>query len=197
MTTANGRTADHSIDTLFLERWSPRAFNGDPIALEELLTLLEAARWAASSGNSQPWRFIYGLSGTPAFDKLHGLLLPGNQTWAKHASALLFFVSKKTSTSPDGKVSHLGAHSFDTGAAANSFALQALKRGWHTHFMGGFDRERAIAELNIPDDVHVEAACAVGHLGDPASLPEALREREKPNSRRPLAESVFEGELKL
>ncbi|MDE1176674.1 MAG: nitroreductase family protein [Edaphobacter sp.] len=194
-TTANGRTADYSIDTIFLERWSPRAFTGETIAREELFSMLEAARWAPSSSNAQPWRFLYALHGTPAFEHFVSLLVPGNQVWAKNASALLFFVSKKTSTSPSGKVVPLGTHSFDTGTASGFFALEVRKRGWYAHGMAGIERDRAVQELNITDDYHLECAYAVGRHGDPATLPPELAEREKPNTRRPLAESVFEGKL--
>jgi nitroreductase len=194
-TQANGRTADYPIDPMFLERWSPRAFTGEAIPKDVFFTMLEAARWAPSSGNAQPWRFVYGLHGTPAFEKLLGLLVPGNQVWAKNASALLFFISKKTSVSPSGKVNELTTHSFDTGTASGHFALEVRRLGYYAHGMGGFDRERAITELNVTDDYHVEAAYAVGRHGDPATLPPELAEREKPNDRRPLAELAFEGVL--
>ena len=118
MTRANGRIADYPIDSLFLERWSPRAFTGEPIAQDELFTMLEAARWAPSSGNAQPWRFVYGLHGTPSFDKLLGLLVPGNAAWAKNASALVFFLSKKTGINASGNAVEQPTHSFDTGTAS-------------------------------------------------------------------------------
>jgi nitroreductase len=150
MTEANGRKADYPIDSLFLDRWSPRAFTGEPISQDELFTMLEAARWAPSSGNVQPWRFIYGLRDTPAFDKLLGLLAPGNQAWAKNTSALLFFVSQKTRVSSDGKVTPLRTHSFDTGTASGFFALEARHKGWYAHGMAGYDGERAVKELISP-----------------------------------------------
>jgi len=157
--------------------------------------MLEAARWAPSSSNAQPWRFIFALRNTSAFERLLGLLVPGNQVWAKNASALLFFVSKKTSISPSGKVVSLRTHSFDTGTASGFFALEAHRMGWHAHGMAGYDHERAITELNITDDYRVEAAYAVGRLDDRSALPEELAKREQPNGRRPLSESVFEGQL--
>ena len=195
MTQANGRNADFPIDTVFLERWSPRAFTGEPISRDDLFTMLEAARWAPSSSNAQPWRFIFALRNTSAFERLLGLLVPGNQVWAKNASALLFFASKKTSISPSGKVVSLRTHSFDTGTASGFFALEAHRMGWHAHGMAGYDHERAITELNITDDYRVEAAYAVGRLEDRSALPEELAKREQPNGRRPLSESVFEGQL--
>jgi len=196
MTESNTRKADHPIDPMFLDRWSPRAFTGEPISQDEFFTMLEAARWAPSSGNAQPWRFIYGLRGTPAFERLLDLLVPGNAVWAKNASALVFFVSKKTGVTPSGKVVEHHTHSFDTGTAAGFFALQVRHMGWYAHGMWGFDHERAYTELKVSTDYRIEAAYAVGRHGDPASLPENLAEREKPNDRRPLSEMVFEGELK-
>ncbi|HEY8997195.1 MAG TPA: nitroreductase family protein [Edaphobacter sp.] len=196
MTEFNGRKADYPIDPMFLDRWSPRAFTGEPISQDKFFTMLEAARWAPSSGNAQPWRFVYGLHGTPAFDRLLGLLVPGNAAWAKNASALVFFLSKKTGLNASGNVVEQSTHSFDTGTASGLFALQVRHMGWYAHGMWGFDHERAYTELNVPGDYRIEAAYAVGRHGDPASLPAPLAEREKPNQRRPLSELVFEGEFK-
>ena len=194
MTTANGRTANHPIDAMFLERWSPRAFTGEPLAEAELLTMLEAARWAPSSYNSQPWRFIYARRDSPSWPRFLDLLVPFNRGWAVNASALVILVSNSLMRSPGSEKdvpSH--THSFDTGAASGYFALQANKMGWHVHGMVGFDQDRAFAELNVPVGYRVEAAYAVGRRGDPAILPDTLREREQPNSRTPLAELAFEG----
>ena len=197
MTTTNGRTADYSIDPLFLERWSPRAFNGETIDEADLMTMLEAARWAASSYNSQPWRFVYARRGTPHWERFLDLLVPFNRGWAKEASALVFFVSNSVMRPPGAdKDVPSSTHSFDTGTASGNFALQASHMGWHVHGMVGFDKERAFAELDVPKGYAVEAAFAVGRLGDPSSLPEQLRARETPSPRRPLAELVFEGAFK-
>jgi nitroreductase len=194
MTNVNGRTADYPIDPIFLERWSPRAYTGEPIAETELMTMLEAARWAASSSNRQPWRFIYARRGTPHFEKLLGLLVPQNQVWAKDASALVFFISNSLMRRPGSDVEIPSpTHSFDTGLAAENFNLQAHKMGWFTHGMIGLDRERAHVELKIPATYTVEAAYAVGRRADPSKLPEPLREREKPSDRLPLTELAFEG----
>ena len=194
MTTANRRTADHPIDAMFLERWSPRAFTGELLTEADLLTMLEAARWAPSSYNSQPWRFIYARRDTASWERFLDLLVPFNRSWAASASALVILVSNSLMRPPgsDKDVpSH--THSFDTGTASGYFALQANKMGWRIHGMVGFDQDRAFAELNVPVGYRVEAAYAVGRLGDPATLPDALREREHPNSRTPLAELAFEG----
>ena len=194
MTTANSRTADHPIAALFLERWSPRAFNGEAIADDTFLTLLEAARWAPSSYNSQPWRFLYSKRDSDSWPKFLALLSERNQSWAKNAAALLVVVSKQTFVPPGQQEPIVSrTHSFDTGAAWANLALQASLAGWHTHAMAGFDVDRARTVLNVPDDCRVEAAIAIGRLGDRSCLPEDLQAREKPNGRRPLSETAMEG----
>ena len=192
--TANSRTADHAIDPLFLERWSPRAFAPEIISEADLLRLFEAARWAPSSYNSQPWRFIYARRGTAHWDKLLGLLNEFNQSWAKGAAALAIVVSKETMAVPgqDKEIpSH--SHSFDTGAAWALLALQGAKLGWQAHGMVGFDMARAATELKVPAGYRVEAAIAIGKPGDKSQLPEVLRARETPSPRNPISATVFEG----
>jgi len=197
MTTANSRTADYPIDPLFLERWSPRAFTGEPISQADLMTMFEAARWAASSYNSQPWRFLYARRDTPSWATFLGLLNEFNQSWAKDASALVILISKATMRPPgaDKDVpSH--SHSLDTGAAAGNFALQATRMGWHVHGMVGFDMARAVSELHVPEGYRVEAAYAVGRQADKSKLPEALAAREAPSPRMPVASFAMEGGFK-
>lgn len=194
MTEINGRTADHPIDPMFLERWSPRAFRPEPIAEADLLTMLEAARWAPSSYNVQPWRFVYALKDTPHWDVVFDLLVPYNQGWAKTASALVVMISNTVMRTPGAtEDAPSPTHSLDAGAASGYFALQAHTMGWHTHGMVGFDKQRAFVELNVPEGYAVEAVYAVGKIGDPASLPEALRARERPSPRLPLDQLAFAG----
>ncbi len=192
MTTVNGRTADHPIDKLFLERWSPRAFTGEAIPEAELATIFEAARWAPSSYNSQPWRFLYARRDTPAWEHFLSLLIEFNRSWSKEAAALVILVSKQTML-VGGKEVPSYSHSFDAGAAWQSLALQATLLGWAVHGMVGFDKERAATELNVPADYRVEAAIAIGRKGDPSLLPEGVRAREVPSPRNPLSSLVFEG----
>lgn len=192
--TTNDRLADYPIDQMFLKRWSPRAFTGEPISTHDLLTMMEAARWAPSSYNSQPWRFVYAQNGTAHWEKLLGLLVPFNRSWAEHASALVFLISKETMRPPGAdKDVPSKTHSLDAGAASGYLALQANEMGWFVHGMVGFDADRAGPELGVPDCYRVEAVYAIGKLGDPASLPEPLREREQPSGRMPLSELAFEG----
>ncbi|HEX8146125.1 MAG TPA: nitroreductase family protein [Pyrinomonadaceae bacterium] len=185
-----GPQAQNPVDELFLDRWSPRAMSGEGVTEEELLTLFEAARWAPSSYNNQPWRILYARRETGQWPAFFGLLVEGNQAWAKDAAALLLFVSKETF---DFNGKPYPTHSFDTGAAWENLALQATMLGLVTHGMQGFDYERARSELNIPAGFRVEAMIAVGRPGDPARLPERLREREAPSGRKPLAEITCEG----
>lgn len=184
------RRADYPIDRLFLDRWSPRAMSGATLAEDELMVLFEAARWAPSSFNNQPWRVLYARRDSEHWPLFLGLLVEGNRVWAQQAAALLVFLSK-TTFDHNGKPAR--THSFDTGAAWVSLALQASLRGYVAHGMQGFDYERARTELKVPDDYQVEAMAAVGLPGPREELPENLRAVEAPNDRRPLAGSVFEG----
>ena len=192
MTSFEGRTADHPIEKLLLERWSPRAFTGAPIDQETLLTIFEAARWAPSSYNSQPWRYVYALRDTPAWANFLALLVEGNQGWAKNAAVLIVAASKST-MSPRGQEMHSHSHSFDAGAGWQNMALQATALGWHAHAMVGFDMVRAAAELHIPEGYRVESAIAIGKRGDKAMLPEHFQGMETPNARNPVASFAFEG----
>ena len=184
------RHADHPIETLFLDRWSPRAMSGEEIAEEELLTLFEAARWAPSSFNNQPWRVLYARRNTEHWPKFLNLLVEGNQAWAKNAAALLVFISK-TTFDHNGKPSV--THSYDTGAAWAHLALQGFLKGYVVHGMQGFSFQGARVELGIPEEFQVEAMAAVGLPGDKASLPEELQSKESPNDRRKVSASVCEG----
>ncbi len=194
MTTANSRTADHPIDQIFLERWSPRAFTGEEISEHTLRTMFEAARWAPSSYNSQPWRFLYTRRDNAHWDKFLGLLNPFNQSWAKTASAIVFIVSSETMAVP-GKDTPVPSHShsFDAGAAWGYLALQAAFMGWQAHGMAGIAYERIYTELKVPAGFRVEAAVAIGRQGPKTLLPEALQAMETPSPRKPVTELAFEG----
>jgi nitroreductase len=194
MTHANSRTADHPIDPLFLQRWSPRAFTDAPISERDLLTLLEAARWAPSSFNSQPWRFLYARRHCQHWAQFLGLLSDYNQSWARNAAALVILVSK-TTLLPRGAETEVPSytHSLDAGAAWANLALQATRSGWAAHGMAGFDVPRTAVELGVPADYRVEAAIAIGRPGDKSILPEPLRAREQPSDRLPLSQLAWEG----
>lgn len=196
MMTIGNRTADYPIDPLFLERWSPRAFTGEPIPEAELMTIFEAARWAPSSYNSQPWRFVYARRDTPHWAGMLGLLNEFNQSWAKDAAALVVLGSSSTMI-PPGKDQAIPSHShsLDAGSGWGYAALQAQRIGWRTHGMVGFDIPRAFAELGFPEGYRVEMLFAIGREGDKGKLPEYLQGREAPSPRKPLSETVFEGKF--
>ncbi|ABE36036.1 NAD(P)H-flavin oxidoreductase [Paraburkholderia xenovorans LB400] len=194
MTTSNSRTADHPVDRLFLNRWSPRAFTQDLIPESTLLTFLEAARWAPSSYNSQPWRFVYARRGTAHWERFLGFLNDFNRGWAQHAAAIIIVLSKSTFVPPGGNEEvPAPTHSFDTGAAWGYLALQASLAGWHAHGLAGIERERIRAELAVPDVYSIEAGIAIGLPGDKSTLPEALQAREIPSPRNPLSAIATEG----
>jgi nitroreductase len=186
------RKPDHPIERLFLLRWSPRAMSGAPLAEAQLLSLLEAARWAPSTYNEQEWRYLYARRDTAGWALFLDLLLPANQAWCRNAAVLLVVLSKKTFTR-NGKPNPV--HTFDAGASFENLALQGAALGLVVHGMAGFDRARARRELEVPDDFEVEAMIAVGHPGDPDDLPPELREREQPSGRKPIAELAREGKF--
>lgn len=187
------RQAAHAVDPLFLDRWSSRAMSGEPVAEAELMVLFEAARWAPSSSNAQPWRMLYARRDSPHWPTFAGLLNESNHVWAQHAAALVLFISRTVTDS--GRVS--ATHSFDTGAAWENLALQGSLRGLVVHGMGGFDRGRARTELRVPDEFHVEAMAAIGRPAPVETLPEHLRARDVPSSRRPLEQTICEGPFRL
>ena len=197
MTQSTPRVADHPAHPQFLSRWSPRAYANDEISEQELLTILEAARWAPSSYNSQPWRFVFARRGTPHWTKLLGLLNEFNRSWAENASALVIVLSK-TTFAPPGSTEEVAmpTHSFDAGSAWGYLALQASLSGWHAHGMAGFDKEKTRTELSVPANFAIEAAVAIGKIGDKAMLPEGLRSKEEPSPRLPLQALVSEGTFK-
>lgn len=187
--TLSTRKADYSVDKIFINRWSPRAMSGEHISDEELYTLFEAARWAPSEYNNQPWRFIYAKRETFFWEKFFNFLVPFNQSWCKNAAALVVLISKKTLDS--GKSSQ--THSFDAGAAWQSLALQGSIMGLVVHGMAGFDYAKVKQELGIPDEYSVEVMIAVGRPADKVVLPEDLRHYERPSDRKPLKQLIFEG----
>jgi nitroreductase len=193
--TMPNRDAHHPVDPLFLERWSPRAFDGSEISEEDLLTIFEAARWAPSAFNSQPWRFLYARRDGPDWTRFLDLLIPWNRAWAQSASVMIYILSDTMPFADrnTGEPAASTTHSFDAGAAWACLALQATRMGYHAHGMSGIQYELARTELALPDRYRLNAACVIGRLGDPAILDEKQRAREFPSGRKPQSEFVFAG----
>jgi nitroreductase len=177
------------VEDLIRRRWSPRAFSAKEVSAADLKAIFEAARWAASSYNEQPWRFLVGRRGDETYKKIFNTLVEFNQSWAKSAPVLVLSVAKKTFTEK-GTHNHHALH--DTGAATAYLGLQATARGLHTHSMAGFDAEQARASFGIPADYEIGAVTALGYFGDPSSLPEHMKKIEvSPRQRKPLEKFVF------
>ena len=187
---AEHRQPEHDVDPLFVNRWSPRAMTGEPLDEEEYLPLFEAARWAPSAFNNQHWRFLYAERDDDEWDTFVDLLNEANRAWATDAAVLVVIVSKTTF---DHNGEPAPVHSFDTGAAWENLALEGARRDLAVHAMAGFDYERAAEELSVPEEFEVEAMVAIGERAPPETLPEELRERERPSGRKPLDEIVHRG----
>lgn len=188
------RTADHPADRIFIDRWSPRGFSQEQIRESDLRTFFEAAKWAPSAYNSQPWRFLYALRGEPEFDAFLAPLVEFNRGWAQHAAALIYLLSRREFTPPGKSEAQFSrTHSFDAGAAWANFANQAAIAGWAAHGMSGFDVNKARTVLGVPEGFDVEIAIAVGRKGDGAHLGPALLQREQPSPRTPVNEFVEHG----
>lgn len=184
------RKADYPIESLFVERWSPRAMSGEPLSEGEILTLFEAARWAPSTYNEQEWRFLYARRDTPQWATIFDLLVEGNKAWCKNAAMLTVIVAHKK-FSQNGKPNPV--HLFDVGAAFENIALQGTAMGLVVHGMMGFDYDKARAQLKVPEDYDVAAMFAAGRPGSVGALPEQLRQREQPSDRKPLSQIICEG----
>jgi nitroreductase len=193
LTGSERRHADHPVENLFVDRWSPRAMSGGEISSEELLTLFEAARWSPSSMNNQPWRMLYAPRSSCHWPLFFDLLAEGNRVWCAGAAALVVVISK--TAFENGKPCR--THSYDSGAAWMSLALQGSLMGLVVHGMQGFDYDRARIDLDIPEGYQVEAMAAIGRPGRREDLPEQLQARETPSDRRPLSQSVCEGPFSL
>ncbi len=175
-------------DAMFIDRWSPRAFLSDPIDPRLIEMLLEAARWAPSCMNEQPWRFVYTKTAQD-HELFVSALQEKNQVWAKNAPVVMFIFAKKT-------FEQSGAPNkwalFDCGAAWLSIALQARKLGLYSHAMAGFIPEKVFEVTNVPaDHFDVAAAVVIGKRTDKSTLPDQLQQRESPSMRKPLRDLIM------
>lgn len=183
------REPDHEIQDIFWKRWSPRALEPANIEDETLFRLFEAARWAPSSYNRQPWRFLFAKRGSKEWNTFFELLSENNRRWADDAGVLLLIASRRVTA--EGRP--MRTHSFDTGAAWQNLALQGTSMGLVVHGMEGFDYDRAREVLHVPDEFQIEAMAAIGRPGDVDDLPDRFQDREQPRDRRPVEQFAFEG----
>lgn len=190
MTKFENRESTYPIQPSLLSRVSSRAFSKERLSEEELLSLFEAARWAPSSYNGQPWRFIYARRGDPEWDTLFNVLVDFNKSWCQYADTLVAVVSRQNFEHND-KPSPTA--SFDAGAAWMSLAVEAHARNMVAHGMEGFDYKGLAKALKIAAPFRVEAMIAIGKAGNKDSLPKELREKEKPSDRKPLKEIISKG----
>jgi nitroreductase len=183
---------DYPVQDYIRNRWSPRAFADKPVSSEVLRSLFEAARWAPSSYNEQPWAFLVAVKNdTENFAKMLSVLVELNAGWAKHAPVLALAVAE-LAFQRDGNPNRNAF--YDVGAAAAQLTLEANARGLFVHQMAGFDPQKARQVFEIPAGWEPIAAIAIGYSGDPESLPQSLRERElAPRIRKPLSEFVMTG----
>ena len=186
------RKVENNINPLFVNRWSPRAMSGEEISHDDLMGLFEAARWAPSSYNNQPWRFIYAMRNTDHWQRLFSLLIDWNKIWAQNAAVIVAVISRKNFEFNEKPAI---THQFDAGAAWENLALEATTRGLVTHGMQGFDYNEARKALQVPDSFDVMAMIAIGKLGQKENLPSDLQEREYPSDRKSLKEIVMEGKF--
>lgn len=188
--TEGSRKSTFPINPLILNRWSPRAMTGEDLDNEEIMSLFEAARWAPSSYNNQPWRFIYAKRNTEHWERMFSLLAEGNKSWAKNSALLVVVISRKNFEFNEKPAR---THQFDAGSAWENLALEAFSRGLVAHGMQGFNYDKAKIDLIIPDDFEVMAMIAIGKKGSRESLPPELQEKEKLTDRKPLKDIIMEG----
>lgn len=183
---------DHPIHELLARRWSPVAFDPRPLEPARIASLLEAARWAPSCFNEQPWRFLVASRADAAvFETALGCLVESNQAWAKNAS-LLILTTAKTTFTKNGKPNRHASH--DVGLAIENLVVQATADDLIVHQMGGIERDKIRETYGVPDDFDILTGVAVGFPGDPSTLSESLQDRQNgERSRRPLEEIAFVG----
>ena len=185
--------SDFPVHELIRERWSPRAFADKPVPKDVLRSIFEAARWAPSSFNEQPWAYIVATKDDKeSFERVLRVLVDFNVQWAKSAPVLALAVAKLTFANNNAPNRNA---QYDTGAATALLSVEATAHGLAVHQMAGFDAEKARQVFGIPKGWEPIAALAIGYLGDPASLPPALKDRElAPRTRKPIAEFVMAGQ---
>ena len=189
----NPTNNNYPVNNLVRQRWSPRAFSSKLVENEKLHSILEAARWAPSAYNEQPWRFIVGQKGNNTYDNILSSLVDWNILWAGKAPVLILNLAKKTFT-------HNGSQNvtfkYDLGQSVGIMILEAVNQGLYTHQMSDFDTQKAADLFNIPDDFQAVSITAIGYDGNVNDLPEDMAEMEtKPRKRNELKELVFDAKF--
>ncbi|MFD1173791.1 nitroreductase family protein [Oceanobacillus picturae] len=183
------RKTRYDIDPIYIKRWSPRSFSNQKVSEEVLSSVFEAARWAPSAANVQPWRFVFA-STEQHKETFLSFINEGNVVWCKNAPVLIAVISKMEEERFGG---NNPAHAFDTGTAWGFLSLEAARKGLITHAMGGFNKEKAKEALSIPNGYQVHAIVALGYQGEKSSLEEAYQKREVPSPRNEVETFVSEG----
>jgi nitroreductase len=184
---------EYAIYDLLRRRWSPRVFADQAVEPEKLGSLLEAARWSASSRNEQPWRFVVATKENPAaYERIYNCLMEGNQSWASSAPVLMIGVATRNFAHNDTPNNYAW---YDLGQAVANLSIQAMAEGLYVHQMGGFRKDQAREVLQIPETHEPVVAIALGYPGHLSQVAEELQKREQaPRTRKPLSELIFDGE---
>jgi nitroreductase len=189
------RQPDHPVEPLFTERWSPRAFDRSVMPDADLFTVFEAARWAPSAFNAQPWRLLYAKRESADWERFVGLLMPFNQVWARNASVLAYILSDTLFEGTDGEAGAVAHAQLRCRRGVGAMALQATALGYHAHGMAGVEWDEVRTELRVPERFRVEAGLAIGRIASPDTLDEKLRAREVPSGRMPIGAFAFAGDF--
>lgn len=177
----------YPIDENIAKRWSGRSYSDKPVEKDVLMSLFEAARWAASAFNEQPWQYVVGVKGDTNYDKIFDVLVEFNQSWAKSAPVLILVTAKKQFA----KNGNENIHSwYDTGQSMANLSIQATKFNLNVHQMGGFDQSKAETQIILDDNYEAVCVAAIGYRAEPESLPEGLREDEKAQQTRKSIDEV-------
>lgn len=180
----------YPVHELISKRWSARSFSSKQISRDQVNTMLEAARWASSSVNEQPWQYTFSFNGTEGFNKIWEVLSAGNQPWVKHASVIMMCAARKTFSRNNEFNRH---YMHDVGFANANLLTQATSMGIYGHILGGYDQDRARELFKLNDDQEIVAFIALGYLGDSNQLDEPYKTREvTPRTRKPLEEFTRE-----
>jgi nitroreductase len=184
-------TTRYTLHPLLKRRWSPRAFTDKAIEKEKLQRIFEAARWAPSAGNEQPWKFIVGINPDETWQKIFDSLADGNKLWNQNVPVLIISIGKKIYSRDQSPYFHF---QYDTGQSVAHLSVEAMNQGLFVHQMAGFSSEKIIKDFDVPSDHQPLTAIALGYPGNPDDLPEQLKKRElAERTRKDFSDFVFSG----